>query len=112
MTRAFLDDIPRFVAARGLELISLARGRRKDDIAHEFLTRFTDHEGLLCVGRPGEGGPVAPPQPPQRRDRRRLRPVVPWCPWRSLLIIDLASRSSGRRRCIRPNRRDAAPGFA
>jgi hypothetical protein len=89
MTKAFLDGIHGFVAARGLELISLARGRRKDDIAHEFLTRFTDQEGLLCVGRPGEGGPVAHPTPPQRRDRRRLRPVVPWCPWRSLLIIDL-----------------------
>jgi len=54
MTKAFLADIHGFVAARVLELISFARGRVKDDIAHEFLTRFTDQEGVLCVGRAQE----------------------------------------------------------
>ena len=54
MTKAFLADIHGFVAARVLELISFARGRGKDDIAHEFLTRFTNQEGVLCVGRAQE----------------------------------------------------------
>src|SRR5687768_13052487 len=40
MTKAFVADIHGFVAARGLELVSFAKGQRKDDIAHEFLTRF------------------------------------------------------------------------
>jgi hypothetical protein len=61
MTKAFLADIHGFGAARGLELISFARGQRKDDIAYEFLTRFTDQEGVLCVRRPGEGGACGAP---------------------------------------------------
>jgi hypothetical protein len=54
MTKAFVADIHGFVAARGLELVSFAKGQRKDDIAHEFLTRFTDEEGVLFVGRAQE----------------------------------------------------------
>jgi hypothetical protein len=54
MTKAFVADIHGFVAARGLELVSFAKGQRKDDIAHEFLTRFTDEEGVLLVGRAPE----------------------------------------------------------
>jgi len=58
MTKAFVADIHGFVAARGLELISFAKGQRKDDIAHEFLARFADPvevpEGVLFVGRAQE----------------------------------------------------------
>src|SRR5215212_7001726 len=57
MTKAFVADIHGFVAARGLELVSFAKGQRKDDLAQEFLTRFTDEEGCCSsVGprrRPG-----------------------------------------------------------
>jgi hypothetical protein len=54
MTKAFVADIHGFVAARGLELVHFAKGQRKDDIAHEFLTRFADKEGVLFVGRAQE----------------------------------------------------------
>ena len=54
MTKAFVADIHGFVAARGLELVSFAKGQRKDDLAQEFLTRFTDEEGVLFVGRAQE----------------------------------------------------------
>jgi hypothetical protein len=54
MTKTFVADIHGFVAARGLELVSFAKSQRKDDIAHEFLTRFTDEEGVLFVGRAQE----------------------------------------------------------
>ena len=42
MTKAFVADIHGFVAARGLELVSFAKGQRKDDLAQEFLAKFTD----------------------------------------------------------------------
>src|SRR5262249_31910870 len=42
-----------FIAARGLELVSFGK-QRKDDIAHEYLQRFTDTEGVLFVGRAQE----------------------------------------------------------
>jgi hypothetical protein len=54
MTKAFVADIHGFVAARGLELVSFGRGQRKDDIAHEFLAKFTEPEGVLFVGRAQE----------------------------------------------------------
>jgi hypothetical protein len=54
MTKAFVTDIHGFIAARGLELISFTKGQRKDDIAREFLTRFTEQEGVLFVGRAQE----------------------------------------------------------
>jgi hypothetical protein len=54
MTKAFVADIHGFVAARGLELISFAKGQRKDDLAQEFLAKFTEPEGVLFVGRAQE----------------------------------------------------------
>ena len=54
MTKTFVADIHGFVAARGLELVHFAKGQRKDDIAQEFLARFTESEGVLFVGRAQE----------------------------------------------------------
>jgi hypothetical protein len=54
MTKAFVADIHGFVAARGLELVAFAKGHRKDDIAQEFLSKFTGEEGVLFVGRAQE----------------------------------------------------------
>jgi len=54
MTKAFVADIHGFVAARGLELISFAKGQRKDDIAREFLAGCGEEEGVLFVGRAQE----------------------------------------------------------
>jgi hypothetical protein len=69
MTKAFVADIHGFVAARGLELVSFAKGQRKDDIAHEFLAKFTDEEGVLFVGRAQEKAGVW-------RTQRRHNPVT------------------------------------
>jgi hypothetical protein len=69
MTKAFVADIHGFVAARGLELVHFAKGQRKDDIAHEFLTRFGDEEGVLFVGRAQEKAGVW-------RTQRRYSPAT------------------------------------
>jgi hypothetical protein len=53
MTKAFVADIHGFVAARGLELVSFGK-ERKDDVAGQFLARFTGAEGVLFVGRAQE----------------------------------------------------------
>jgi hypothetical protein len=61
MTKAFVADIHGFVASRGLELVSFAKGQRKDDLTQQFLANFTDAEGVLFVvglrRRRGCGGP-------------------------------------------------------
>jgi hypothetical protein len=54
MTKTFVADIHGFVAARGLELISFTKGQRKDDLAQQFLDKFTEPEGVLFVGRAQE----------------------------------------------------------
>jgi len=69
MTKAFVADIHGFVAARGLELISFAKGQRKDDLAQEFLAGFPDTEGVLFVGRAQEKAGVW-------RTQRRYNPVT------------------------------------
>jgi hypothetical protein len=53
MTKAFVADIHGFIAARGLELVSFGK-ERKDDVAQQFLARFTNTEGVLFVGRAQE----------------------------------------------------------
>jgi DNA-binding PadR family transcriptional regulator len=53
MTKAFVADIHGFVAARGLELVSFGK-ERKDEVAQQFLARFTGTEGVLFVGRAQE----------------------------------------------------------
>lgn len=54
MAKAFVADIRGFVSSRGLELVHFAKGQRKDDITGQFLTRFTEEEGVLYVGRAQE----------------------------------------------------------
>jgi hypothetical protein len=54
MTKAFVADIHGFVAARGLELVHFAKGQREDDLAGQFLGRFSECEGVLFVGRAQE----------------------------------------------------------
>jgi hypothetical protein len=53
MTKAFVADIHGFVAARGLSWW-FAKGQRKDDLAQQFLARFTEQE--VVVGRAGKAG--------------------------------------------------------
>ena len=94
MTKAFVADIHGFVAARGLELVHFARGQRKDDLAQQFLARFTDEEGVLFVGRaqekagvwrterrynPSTGASYAWRGTPRRRAPRRPPPRAAGC---------------------------------
>ncbi len=93
MTKAFVADIHGFVAARGLELIGFAKGQRKDDLAQEFLAKFTDEEGVLFVGRAQEKAGV---WRTQRRyspvDRGQLRLAGPLHGVHQLLLLLLRGR--------------------
>jgi len=54
MTRDFVNDIERFVDERGVDLVTFAKGERKDDIAHAYLATFEGDEGVLFVGKAQE----------------------------------------------------------
>jgi len=54
MTRQFVADIHDFVDREGVELVSFARGQRKDDLTQAYLAGHDGSEGVLYVGRAQE----------------------------------------------------------
>jgi hypothetical protein len=54
MTRAFVASIERFVKQQNLDLVTLQKGQRKDDVALSYLAAFEGDEGVLFVGKAQE----------------------------------------------------------
>ena len=54
MTEAFVQSIERFAEAEKLDVVLFEKKRRKDEVAAEYRSRFTDEEGLLFVGKAQE----------------------------------------------------------
>jgi hypothetical protein len=54
MTRGFVADIERFVEDLGVDLVTFAKGERKDDVAQGYLAAFEGDEGVLFVGKAQE----------------------------------------------------------
>jgi hypothetical protein len=50
--------VHRFARDNAVPWIDFAKGQRKDDVAHEYLARFTAAEGVLFVGRAQEKTPL------------------------------------------------------
>jgi hypothetical protein len=50
MTEAFVAGIKAFAQAQGVPLVHFRKGQRKDDVAREYLARFTGTEGILFIG--------------------------------------------------------------
>jgi len=83
ISKAFVGDIHRFVADQGVELVDFRVGQRKDDVAHEFLSRFEGTEGVLFVGRAQEKTGVF-------RTEKRHNPITgaayPWLVRRNAIV--------------------------
>jgi hypothetical protein len=58
MTRRFAGEIERFAKAQGVDLITFARGQRKDDVAKVYLRDFAAAEGVLFIGKAQEKASV------------------------------------------------------
>jgi hypothetical protein len=54
----FIKAIEAFTAAHGIEVLTFAKGQRKDDVAAEYLADFSGTEGVLFVGKAQEKTPV------------------------------------------------------
>ena len=54
ITEAFDRAVHRFARDNAIPWVNFAKGQRKDDIAHEYLARFTGTDGVLFVGRAQE----------------------------------------------------------
>ena len=74
-TEAFVAKVERFVAERGVDLVSFAKHQRKDDVTQEYLRDFDAEEGVLYVGRAQEKARVV------RTERRRNLQTGMSYPW-------------------------------
>jgi len=58
MSQRFVEVIERFVATEGIDLVTFAKGQRKDDVAQQYLATFEGEEGVLFVGKAQEKASV------------------------------------------------------
>src|SRR5258708_25617497 len=68
MSEGFVQAIEGFVATEGLDLVTFAKGQRKDDVAQQYRASFTGEEGVLFVGKSQEKARVFRTE--KRRDAR------------------------------------------
>jgi hypothetical protein len=73
MSQHFVEAIERFVATHGIDLVTFAKGQRKDDVAQAYLAKFEGEEGVLFVGKAQEKASVF-----RTEKRRDARGVYPW----------------------------------
>jgi hypothetical protein len=74
MSERFVKAIEQFVETERLDLVPFEKGQRKDDVAHEYLTRFQGDEGVLFVGKAQEKASVFRTE--KRRDAQGKK--YPW----------------------------------
>jgi len=58
VTRPFVAAIEQFAQTEGLDLVTFGRRQRKDEVAREYLTKFSAREGILFVGKAQERAAV------------------------------------------------------
>lgn len=54
ISKKFIQDIEAFVQQQGIDLITLAKKQRQDDVAAEYRRQFQGAEGILFVGKAQE----------------------------------------------------------
>lgn len=75
MTNAFVASIERFAERHGIDLITFEKGRRKEEVAKEYLAKFPGQEGVLFIGKAQEKGRVV------RTEKRRNPKTGQSYPW-------------------------------
>jgi hypothetical protein len=58
MSERFVDALERFVDTQGIDLVTFAKGQRKDDVAQQYLAAFDGDEGVLFIGKAQEKASV------------------------------------------------------
>jgi hypothetical protein len=58
MTDEFVAKLERFAKEQKVPVITFEKGQRKDDVAKEYLARFTGKEGILFIGKAQERAKV------------------------------------------------------
>ena len=58
MTRKFVESIDAFAEREGIDIVQFRRHERKDDVAKEYLAKFSGGEGVLFIGKAQEKASV------------------------------------------------------
>ena len=58
VTCPFVAAIEQFAQTQGLDLVTFGRRQRKDDVAREYLRKFSAREGILFVSKAQERAAV------------------------------------------------------
>jgi hypothetical protein len=74
MSERFVAALEAFALREGVDLVTFEKGRRKDDVAHDYLARFDREEGVLFIGKAQEKAHVFRTE--KRRDAHGKR--YPW----------------------------------
>lgn len=74
MSQHFVTAMERFAATEGVDLVTFAKGQRKDDLAQQYLATFEGDEGVLFIGKAQEKASVFRTE--KRRDAAGKR--YPW----------------------------------
>jgi hypothetical protein len=54
ISKAFIAGLERYARTQGVPLLTFTKGQRKDDVAKEYLARYTQPEGVLFIGKAQE----------------------------------------------------------
>src|SRR6516225_2054781 len=76
MSTAFIAAVDRFVEQEQIDLITFAKGQRKDDIALEYQAQFSGVEGILFVGKAQEKTAVFRTQKRRNPDTGQAYPWI------------------------------------
>jgi hypothetical protein len=77
MSNTFVKSIESFAASEGIDLITFAKGQRKEDVAKKYLADFQGDEGVLFIGKAQEKSTVL------RTTKRRNEQTGATYPWLS-----------------------------
>jgi hypothetical protein len=72
---AFIQAIDDFTHEHAIPVLTFAKGQRKDDVASDYLARFTQAEGVLFVGKAQEKAPVFRTE---KRKNPKTGQTYPW----------------------------------
>ena len=75
ISKSFIAAVDCFVRREQIPLITFTKGQRKDDITHEYRSRFIGTEGIVVVGKAQEKTPVF------RTEKRRNLQTGQKYPW-------------------------------
>lgn len=75
ISKEFVASIHRYCRDQDVPMIDFVKGQRKDDVAHEYLARFTGEEGVLFIGKAQEKTRVF------RTEKRRNPDTGATYPW-------------------------------